>query len=200
MYRDKKSILIIFIIVGAFLASITVAYALLQTSLNVTVSSVTQQKLVWNIGFEPGTVTGSAIVNSSGIADCGTATVTATTISGISPSLSDVNDECAYTFTLKNSGDISGIITNITIQDPTGLTCTKNGSTMVCGDITYKLRYDSASSNTLVAVNDTISPRVNSTTPTTRPVILTIKYTGQTAAADDFTQSGFSYSILFSQN
>ena len=169
MYRDKKSILILFIIVGAFLVSISVAYALLQTSLNVTVSSVTQQSLVWNIGFEPGTVTGTAIVNNSNNVVCGTAAVTSTTISGLSPILSDVNDECAYTFTLKNNGDISGKITNITIQDPTGLTCTKNGSTMVCGDITYKLHYDTASSTTLVALNDTIAPRVNSTTPTTRP-------------------------------
>ena len=198
MYRDKKSIIIVLIIVGVFLASVTVAYALLQTSLNVTVNSVTQQNLVWNIGFETGTVTGVAAVNASNNVSCGTATVTATTVSGISPILSDVSDECAYTLTIKNSGDIAGQISNITIQDPTGLTCTKSGSTMVCGDITYKLRYDTATSTTLVAVGDTISPR-SGTTPTTKTVVLTIQYTGSTPADDDFTQSGFSYTLLFSQ-
>ena len=198
MYREKKTIIIILIIVGAFLVSITVAYALLQTSLNVTVNSVSQQKLTWNIGFVPGTVTGTAVVNNSNVVICGTASVTATTISGISPILSDTTDECSYTFTIRNNGDIAGQISNITIQEPTGLSCTKSGSTMVCGDITYKLRNNSAESTSFVAVGDTISPKVGST-PTTKTVVLTIQYTGATAASDDFSQNGFSYTLLFSQ-
>lgn len=198
MYRDKKSIIIILIIVGAFLASITVAYALLQTSLNITVNSVTQQNLTWDIGFVPGTVTGTVVVNSSNNVSCGTATATATTISGISPILSDATDECAYTFTIRNSGDIAGQISNITIQEPAGLTCTKSGSTMVCGDITYKLRNNTPESTSYVAVGDTLGPKVGST-PTTKTVVLTVQYTGATAADDDFSQNGFAYTLLFSQ-
>ena len=198
MYRDKKSIIILLIIAGAFLASITVAYALLQTSLNVTINTVTQESLTWSIAFEPGTVTGTAVVNNSNAVSCGTATVTQTTISGVSPVLADTTDECAYTFTIKNSGDIAGQISNITIQEPAGISCTKNGSTMVCGDITYKLRYNTAESTSFVSVGDTIAGKVGST-PTTKTVVLTIQYTGATAAADDFSQNGFSYTLLFSQ-
>lgn len=199
MIRDRKFVAIVFCSLVATLLSISVAYASLQSTLVTTLNQMSQEAMTWDIAFVSGTITGEAVVNNSGNISCGTATATATTISGISPTLSDVGDKCAYTFTVRNDGTIAGEIASITVTDPTGLTCTKTGSTMVCGDITYKLRYDSASSNTLVAVNDTINPKSGSTA-TTKTVVLTVEYTGATAAADDFTQSGFSYTILYAQH
>ena len=199
MIRDKKFVVIVICSLVATLFSISIAYASLQSTLVTTLNQMSQEAMTWDIAFVTGTITGQAVVNNSGNISCGTATATATTISGIAPTLSDVGDKCAYTFTIRNDGTIGGEISSITITDPSGLTCTKTGSTMVCGDITYKLHYDSASSTTLVAVNDTIDPKVGNTA-TTRTVVLTVEYTGSTAAEDDFTQSGFSYTILYAQH
>lgn len=70
---------------------------------------------------------------------------------------------------------------------------------MVCGDITYKLRYNNASSTSLLALNDTIAPKSGST-PTDQTVVLTIEHTGTTASTTDYNQSGFSYTITYGQN
>ena len=199
MIRDKKFVLIVICSLLVTLLGVSIGYATLQATLLVTSNKFTQEALTWDIAFVSGTVTGQAVVNNSNNVSCGTATATATSISGISPILSDVGDMCSYTFTVRNDGTIAGEISSITVADPTGLTCTKTGSTMVCGDITYKLRYDTASSTTLVAVGDTIAAK-SGDTATTKTVVLTIEYSGATAAEEDFTQSGFSYTVLYAQH
>jgi len=197
--RNKKLVITFFIILTVILVSVSIAYAALSTTLQITTNKITQNAMTWDIGFATGTVTGEARVNNSNAVSCGEATATATAITGISTSLSGVGDECAYTFTIRNNGTIGGIITAINITKPTSTSCTINGSTMVCGSITYKLHYDTATSTSLVAVNNTIAPK-SGTTPTTKTVVLTITHTGTIASATDFNQNGFAYNITFSQN
>ena len=167
MIRNKKLIKTIFIVLAVLIVITSIAFAALSQTLNVSTNNVTQNALSWNIGFEPGTVNGVLTATDPRMATCGAATVTSDTISGISVVLENIGDKCAYTFNLQNSGTIGGKLTNIVVTKPTSTTCTITGSTMVCGNITYKLRYNSATSDTLVAVNDTIAPK-SGIVPTTQ--------------------------------
>lgn len=197
MIREKKFVTVVFCSLVVLLFSISIGYATLSTTLMLTASKFTQEALTWDIAFVSGTITGTAVVNNSNSISCGTATATSTSISGISPILSDVGDKCAYEFTVRNDGTIAGEISSINVTKPLD-TCTISGSTMVCGDITYKLHYDTASSTNLVSAGDTIDAKSGGTA-TTKTVVLTIEYSGATAAEDDFTQSGFSYTITYGQ-
>ena len=199
MIRNKKLVITFFIVLAVLLVSVSIAYAALSTTLTITTNKITQNAMTWDIGFEAGSITGEARVNNSSSVSCGEATATKTAITGISTSLSGVGDECAYTFTIRNNGTIGGKITAINITKPASTTCTINGSTMVCGSITYKLHYNNATSTSLVAKNDTINPKSGST-PTNKTVVLTITHTGTIASATDFNQTGFAYNLTFSQN
>ena len=198
MIRNKALVISLITLVIVLLLSISIGYAALSKTLTMTTNKITQNAMSWDIGFETGTITGVA-TSSTGTADCGTATATKTTISGISTTLTGAGDKCAYTFKILNNGSIGGKITAINITKPTSTTCSISGSTMVCGDITYKLHYDSATSTSLVAVNNTIAAKSGSTA-TQKTVVLTIEYTGTTASATDYSQSGFSYKITYGQN
>lgn len=198
MIRKKKLVLFFFVVAIVLLLSVSIAYAALSSTMTVTINRVTQQAMTWDIGFQTGTITG-VVTSSNGLASCGTATATVNTISGISTTLADVGDKCAYTFHILNKGTIGGRVSNIAIVKPANTSCTINGSTMVCGDITYKLRYNSATSSTLLSLNDTIAPKSGSTV-TDQTVVLTIEHTGTTASQTDYQQTGFSYTITYGQN
>lgn len=197
MIRRKRLVFTIIFVLVISIASISIGYAALSTSLSVTMNKITQNAMTWNIGFKTGTVSGTATANTSGSISCGSATATATTISGVAPSLA-MGDKCAYTFYIQNNGTIGGKISSINITKPTGVTCSTSGSTMTCGNIVYKLRYISATSNTLVAIGDTIAAKSGSTA-TSISVVLTIEHNGSVETAA-YTQSGFQYTINFTQN
>ena len=171
-----------------------IAYAALSATLKTNTSPVTADSLTWNIGFLSETVSGVASGSDTSYMQCGTVTANASQVSGVRAILSDVGDKCSYTLHIVNNGDIGAKITSISTTNPTGYTCTTTGSTMVCGDITYKLRYTSSSSSTYLAVNNTFAA------PSNTAVYLTVEYTGSTAAADDFEQNNFGYTIVFGQN
>lgn len=198
MIRNKKFVMILCGGLAISLVGIGIVYAALQATLAATYNVIRQNVMSWDIGFKPETITGEIVANNSDNVNCGTATATATTISGISPGLSTTGDKCSYTFTIQNNGSIPGKISAINITNPTGLTCTKNGSTMVCDEITYELHYDTYD-GTSVALNDVIDAQTGDT-PTEETVVLTITYTGLTVGLDDFTQSGFSYTLTYAQN
>ena len=197
MFRKKKFIVTSLIVVAVLLLSVSIAYAALSSSLTITLPQVKQQVMTWDIGFNPGTVTCSVITDNSGITSCGTATVTATTVSGIQVTLSEPGDKCACTLSVLNNGTIGGKISTINVTKPTNTTCTISGSTMTCGNFIYRLRYDNASSSSYVSVGDTIAPKSGST-PTTKTVVLTIEHSSTTQ--QEASQTGFAYSITYSQN
>lgn len=191
---DFNFLLTVVIFLCLSFVALGVGYSALQSTLMVNTNRVIQNALTWNVGFQSETVTGVATGSDTSYMQCGTVTSNASQVSGVRAILSDKNDKCAYTLHIVNSGGIGAKITSISTTNPDGVTCSTTGSTMVCGNITYKIRKTSASSSTLLAVNDTFA--AGSTTA----VYLTIEYTGSTAASDDFEQNNFGYTIVFGQN
>lgn len=190
---DFNFLVALIVFLGLSLAA-GIAYSALSTTLLVNVNKTTTNPLVWNIGFQSETVSGVPTGSDTSYMQCGTVTTNVSQVTGVRAVLSDVGDKCSYTLHVVNSGDIGAKITSISTTSPEGYTCTTSGSTMTCGNITYKLRYTSASSSSLLAVNNTFA------SGSTTPVYLTIEYTGSTAAADDFEQNNFGYTIVFGQN
>lgn len=198
MIRRKKFVLAILIVVVIMLFSVTIAYSVLSKSLSVSVQNVTQQAMTWDIGFQPGTVSGEASSTNS-LIQCGDATVTKNMISGISTVLAGVGDKCSYPIQIVNNGTIAGIISNITFTEPLDTNCNINGSTMVCGDITYQMHYDNSNSSNLLEIGDIINEKSGSSV-TIQNVVLTIEHTGSVASLEDYNQSGFAYQLTYAQH
>ena len=196
----RRNYNILFITIGiliAFVVGLTVAYAALSTTLNIQFGNLTQSALTWDVGFNTGSIAG---VTTNANVTCGSATATKTTISGIKVKLTKSGDKCSYTFQIRNNGTLGASITSITPKKPSSTTCsTASGSTMVCGNITYKLRYDSATSSTQPAVGNVLAAKSGSTA-TTRNVVLTAEYSGTTSSTSDFSQSGFGFTIVYGQH
>ena len=191
---DFNFLLTVVIFLCLTFLALGIGYAALSATMNITSNKVTENALTWNIGFQSESVSGVPSGSDTSYMQCGTVTANASQVSGVRAILSDVGDKCSYTLHIVNSGDIAAKISSISTTNPTGYTCTTTGSTMVCGDITYKLRYTSSTSTSYLAVNDSFAASG------TTPVYLTIEYTGNTAAADDFEQNNFGYTIVFGQN
>ena len=198
MIRNKRIIYTFFIIIGVLVFTLGIAFAALSQTLNITVNKVTQQAMTWNIGFQTGTVTGTATGTNTNLVTCGNATATATSITGLTGRLTQPGDKCAYTFKIVNNGTITGKISKITVTSPDNWDCDITGSTMVCGNFTFKLRYNNATSTTLVAVNDTIAPKSGSTA-TTKTVVLTIEYGNEYEEFEDYDLSNYEYKLTFAQ-
>ncbi len=199
MIRRKKFVIVSLIIVVVLLLSVSIAYAALSSTLTLTTQKVTQQVLTWDIGFNPGTVTCDIITDNSGTTSCGSATVTATSVSGIDAIVSEPGDKCACTLNILNKGSIAGKISTITVTKPQNTECTVSGSTMTCGNVIYRLHYDNATSSSYVSVGDTIAAQTGST-PTTKTVVLTIEHSSTAGPHEDAYQREFAYNILYSQN
>lgn len=198
--RNHNILLLVIVILGTCAVGIVIAYAALSTSLETKFGNLTQQALTWNVGFSTGSVAGIA---SNSSVECKNATVTSSTVSGIKVIFQSPGDKCSYTFTVINNGTIGASITSITPKTPSSASCsTASGSTMICGNITYKLRYDSATSSTQPAIGDVLAAKSGSTA-TTRNIVLTAEYTGTTTASSetsDFKQSGFGFTINYGQH
>ena len=135
--RNGKKFLSIAIAVMALLIGVTVAYAALSATINITVNKITQNAVTWNVAFATGTVTPTVGGTSSDVGrSCGNATVTATTVMVANTTLSKPDDSCTYELTIQNTGDIDAILSTITPVTPTSATCTNSGASMVCGNIT----------------------------------------------------------------
>lgn len=205
MIRRKKLVITLTIVGIVLLLSISVAYAALSTTLTTTVNKVTQNVLTWDIGFVPGTITGVA-TSSTNSAVCGTATATATTISGVSAILTGTGDKCEYTYQIRNNGDIAAKVSNIIFTPPSpGGNCSFNGtwSQYTCGNVTIEFRYaDTGSLVHFIApfgLGDAIEPRSGST-PTIKTIVLSIEYTGATAPTEDMDPTDFSFKFTYTQN
>ena len=190
-YKRTVTILLSSVLIGIIIMSI--AYAAMQSTLNVTFSKITQQALTWDIGFKIETVAG--VPNRTGV-NCGTVTVTNSQISGFSPEFQAIGDMCSYTFHIVNNGNIAGKISSINISKPLS-SCTVSGSSMTCKNIEYNLRYNTSTSTTYVSVGDVIAAKSGSTA-TENTVVLTIAYSSASAPTT-FTGQSFSYTITYDQ-
>ena len=185
--KNQKQLLTIVGAVVLLIVGISVVYAALSSTLNITVGSVTQSEMSWNVAFQTGTVNATPGGTSATGRVCGAATVTADTVTVAATTLSKPEDSCTYALTVKNTGSLDATLATITQVTPSGVSCTKSGASMVCGNITYKLTTD-ASGETLLTTGGTLAK-----TNGTQSLYLVLKYTGTTTnnAAVDQTAGGF---------
>ncbi|MBR1386575.1 MAG: hypothetical protein IJ568_07070 [Bacilli bacterium] len=191
--KNQKQLLTIVGAVVLLIVGISVVYAALSTTLNITVGSVTQSQMSWNVAFQTGTVNATAGGTSATGRSCGAATVTADTVSVASTTLSKPDDSCTYALNIKNTGSIDATLATITPVAPGSTSCTNSGASMVCGNITYKLTTDSAGS-TLLTTGGTLAK-----TNGTLPVYLVIKYTGSTPSSTAVEQSSGGFTLVYNQ-
>lgn len=192
--KDRKNIYLSIVALVVAVIGLSVAYAALSTTLNISFGNVNQSAMTWNVGFQTGTVTGTASGTSATGRSCGSATVTADTVTVADTTLSKPGDTCTYALTIKNTGSIAANLATITPKAPTSVTCgTATGGKMVCGNITYKLTTDAAG-NTILTTNKTLAASTG-----TLPVYLVVSYTGADVNATEVTQSSAAFTLIYNQ-
>ena len=192
--KGKKDLTNIVILLLIVVAGMSIAYAaIMSTTLTVGVNKITQSSLSWNVGFQTGTVT--ATVGGSGDTgrSCGSATVTADTVTVADTTLSKPEDSCTYALVIKNTGGIDAKLGTISAVNPGSTSCTGSGASFTCGNITYTLATNAAGT-TLLATNSTIAK-----TSGTLTVYLVLKYTGSEPASSASTQTNGGFTLVYNQ-
>lgn len=188
-----KSIYIIITLLILFLVIIMIAYSVLNQVLNISFQSVNQAVLELDVGFKIETVSGIPSSNNN-TAVCNQVTTTKESVNNINISMTNTNDKCIYELETQNNGSINAKIQSIQATYPNDTSCTLvNDSTFTCGNITYKLRYDTTNNSNTVNVNDYLNASA------TKKIYLIVEYTG-TPEDDDFYQEGFGFTINYIDN
>lgn len=195
MKKDKSIIFVIFILMIATLA-LSIAFSSLSTLLNINYGDVNQSAQTWDVGFD---TSGSPLAASSTGTSaagriCGAATITKDSVSVADTQLSKPGDTCTWSLTIQNLGTIDAELNSVTpiIGENS---CTISGSSMACGNITYKLATDQAGTTLL-------SSQINSTlakTNGTKDVYLIATYSSNSIGGSSNTQSGIGFTILYNQ-
>jgi len=148
MDKDRKPMYVsIFALIVAIIG-VTVAYAALQTSLEIRFGSVTQSAYTWDIKLRNGNVAGAATGSDKVV--CGNAMVTDNSVSVGAVTLSRAGDMCSYPLTVENRGEIDAILAHISASSPKNISCNNEGEgKLVCGNIVYRLSNDSTGNNLL---------------------------------------------------
>ena len=175
--------------------SIVIAYAAMSTTLNITVNKITQNPLTWGVAFVTGTLTPTTYGTGSDGRSCGNATATATAITVADTTLSKPDDGCRWTIQVNNSGGIGAKVGAITFTKPVS-SCTTSGSTMVCGNVTYKITTDDAGSTALTTSNFSVGAG------NTKTLYLFATYTGTSlnGTGSAITLSNAKVALRFDQN
>ena len=191
--RDsRRKLFIVFITLTAIILIISVGFAALSTTLNISTTNVTQTPQSWDVGFVPETVTPEARGTSSIGLNCPTATTTKTTITIGEMTLSKPEDTCAYTFQVKNNGTLHANLQSILFSDPVEQSCTGGVSYKQCGNIVYHInRADGSASEHLNLNNGYICSEE------TYNLIVEIDYVGDTLNSTEITQTNGKFTLLF---
>lgn len=194
----NENLYVIIAILVIVVVGLSVAYAALSATLNITINKVTQNPITWDVHFKSETVTGqvpTSVTSTTGY-ECGSATAEGQTVSVANSKLSKPGDRCYWPLTIQNAGGITAKLGSIGVTDPTGLTCTgktENQPVMVCGKITYKITTD-ANGNTLLATNSTIAANGQ------QIVYLQAIYNSDTVSSVEESQTGAKFSLVYNQN
>ena len=194
--KNNKSLYIIVGILIISLITLSIAFAALSTNLNINFGNVNQSAQTWDVGFD---TSGSPLAASSTGTSaagriCGAATITKDSVSVADTQLSKPGDTCTWSLTIQNLGTIDAELNSVTpiIGENS---CTISGSSMECGNITYKLATDQAGTTLL-------SSQINSTlakTNGTKDVYLIATYSSNSIGGSSNTQSGIGFTILYNQ-
>lgn len=191
--NNQKSAYVLLGVLSIMIIGLSIAFAALSSTLNITFGNVTQSAESWNIAFKTGTgVAGTAKGTSTTGRTCGTANITATTATIADTTLSKPGDSCTWPLTVENKGTIDATLATITPTAPTSVTCTNSGASMVCGNITYKITTDENAA-TLLKTGGKLAKSG------TQQIYLTATYTGSTLSATKVVQSGAKFSLVYNQ-
>ena len=95
--RDtRRKLFIVFITLTVIILIISVGFAALSSTLNITTGNITQTPQTWDVGFVPETVTPETNGTSSTGLNCPTATATKNSITFGEITLSKPDDACVY--------------------------------------------------------------------------------------------------------
>ena len=187
-FKTFKSLFLIMLVVA--LVGLSVAYALLSTTLSIT-GSTSVSASSWKIRFS--NLNGSSV---------GGATYTLPTLSDTSLSdyeiiLTKPGDSVTFTFDIVNDGTIGASITSFVKDTPScsgvaGSTTGSSDSTLVCNNITYSFTYSDGSA---IGVGDTLS------SGETKSVKLSLTYNESAASlpSNDVAISNLGITIIYGQ-
>ena len=192
--KIDRNIKFMILVTAILVTSVGIAYALLTTTLNVTVSSVTQSQMTWDIKFV-GTPSVSAGGTSATGRSCGAATIASGSlgVTVAATTLSKPADKCVYTLQIKNNGTVPAKLGSIAFTGPTeASSCTSDGAQKVCGNITYTMATNNTGTS-LLAVNSTLA------VDETKTVYLIMEYTGTDVNGSAVTHTGSKFTLGYVQ-
>ena len=197
MLKSKKSLIIILFISIFSVGVISIAFAALSQTLNITSGKVTQNALTWNVGFVAGTYTGTPDGTSSNGLSCGNVTATRNTLTVNNTTLSKPDDVCTYSIPISNTGDLTAYLQSITYTAPTSTSCTINNlgddssnyGNMTCGNIKYYLHH-----NTTCSFIYELKPSV------TRYLYIEVSYIGEDLNSTSSTQKNAKVNIVYTDD
>lgn len=146
-------------ILGTIIVSvitITVAYAILSTTLNISGTSDIQS-VNWDIHFDENEE--NILITTTGSATYTKPTITGTTIRDYNVSLTKPGDSVTFTFPIINNSDITAEVVSIVNSTPTctSVTGNKTDEEIVCNNLKYTVE-------TGFEVGDIISKKISETT------------------------------------
>ena len=189
--KEQKHSFIIIVVLCALLLGVSLAYAVLSSTFTITFGKIGTEPLTWEIGFEPGNVTGIAYTTSN--SECGTATVTTNTVAIDDIHLVALNDKCVYRLRVKNTGGVPAELSAIVPKTPTSTACdTSNPSHMICGNISYKLTSDDTGLS-LLGLGNVVPQKTG-----IMDMYLVAEYTGTEVAVVE-NQLGGGFAVTFTQ-
>ena len=189
--KNNQSLHLVLAVALVLLVGVSIAYAALSATLNITYSKITQSAISWNVGFQTGTVTGTKTGSSGAV--CGDATVTANTATVADTTLATLHDKCVYKLKIKNTGSVDAVLSSISAKTPTSMSCnTSTTSQMVCSNVTYKLTIDQNGQSLLGTEN--VLPAESGA----MDVYLIVEYTGTDSSAS--TQNSGGFTLNYAQN
>ena len=191
--QKKQNLKFVLLVAAVLVLGMGIAFAALSTTLTITFNNVTQNALTWNVAFQGSSATATADGTSATGRSCGTATITASSVTVADTTLSKPGDKCTYTLTVKNSGTVDANLATITPTAPTSTACSiATSGNLVCGNITYKLTSDSSGS-TLLPTGTTLAAGASQT------IYLIAMYNADTLQSTAVTQSGAKFSLNYTQ-
>ena len=177
MRNSRKNLQVILVAVVLLLVGLSVGFAALSATLNITTSSVKQDPVTWNIGFQGTSATPTLGGTSSVGRSCDNAAITTSSVTIANATLSKPGDKCTYALTIKNNGSIAGTLYSVTPTKPTSTTCTVTAASTTA----------SATTGSTLAASGT------------KAAYLIIEYTGNTLNSSTVTQSAGAFSIVYNQ-
>ncbi len=192
--KINRNIKFMILVAAILVTSVGIAYALLSTTLNIAVSSVTQSAMTWDIKFV-GTPSVSSTGTSATGRSCGNATIDTGSlgVTVAATTLSKPQDKCVYTLQVKNSGTVPAKLGSIGFTGPTeASSCTSDGAQKTCGNITYTIATNNTGTS-LLAVNSTLAA------DETKTIYLIMEYTGENINSTAVTHTGSKFTLGYVQ-